>query len=141
LLGGWVSDQIVRGRFGRREWGRRGVGAFGQSLAALAFLASLRVDNHLALGALLCLTFFGNDLSMAPAWAAATDIGEKHAGALSGAMNMLASFCAGVGAMAAGALFDAGLPNIPIYLNSAAYATGALCWVLVDTNQKLADAE
>jgi sugar phosphate permease len=139
LFGGWLSDQIVAGRLGRPRWGRRVVGACGQSLAALAFLASLWVDDHFALGVLLCLTFFGNDLSMAPAWAAATDIGEQHAGALSGAMNMLSSFFAGVGAMAAGALFDAGLPSIPIYINAAAYAMGALCWVMVDTNQKLVE--
>ncbi len=79
LLGGWLSDQFSRRRGGRR-WGRRAVGAFGQSLGALAFLGILFVNDHVALGALLGLTFFGNDLSMAPAWAAATDIGERHAG-------------------------------------------------------------
>jgi MFS transporter, ACS family, glucarate transporter len=140
LLGGWLSDRIGR-RWGSRRWGRRAVGAFGQSLGSLAFLGTLLVTDHIALGALLCLTFFGNDLSMAPAWAAATDIGERHAGTLSGAMNMLASFFAGVGAMAAGALMDRGLMMAPIYLNAASYALGALCWFFVDVDQTLAEPE
>ena len=53
------------------------------------------------------LTFFGNDLAMGPAWAAASDIGERHAGTLAGAMNMLASLMAAVAAVVAGQFFHA----------------------------------
>ena len=48
------------------------------------------------LGLLLALAFFGNDLAMAPAWAAAADIGERYTGILAGTMNMTASFMAAV---------------------------------------------
>ena len=59
-----------------------------------------------ALGFLLVLAFFGNDLAMAPAWAAAADIGERYTGVLSGAMNMMASFMAAVEVLIIGQFFE-----------------------------------
>ena len=94
FLGGWFSDAVIR-RWGKR-WGRRIVGATGLSLAGLSIVAVPWVEGVVPLGFLLVLTFFGNDLAMAPAWAAAADIGERHAGVLSGAMNMIASFMAAI---------------------------------------------
>ena len=54
-------------------------------------------DDRGRSGVLLCLTFVGNDLAMGPAWAAAADIGGRHTGVLSGAMNMMASLTAALG--------------------------------------------
>ena len=44
---------------------------------------------------------------MGPAWAAAGDIGERHAGTLAGAMNMFASLMAALAAVVAGQFFHA----------------------------------
>jgi hypothetical protein len=90
VLGGVLSDAIIR-RSGNRRWGRRVVGIAGLSTAGAAVLSTIWVDNTIVLALLLALTFFGNDLSMGPAWAAASDIGERYAGTLAGAMNMIAS--------------------------------------------------
>jgi sugar phosphate permease len=139
LVGGVLSDAII-GRHGRR-WGRRLVGAAGLGLAGLAILATTQVSDVAALGVLLCLTFIGNDLAMGPAWAAAADIGERHAGTLSGAMNMIASFTAAAMAMITGALFDAGRPVVPFVIFAIVYALGALCWLGVDVTRPLADPE
>jgi sugar phosphate permease len=137
LVGGVLSDAII-GRHGRR-WGRRLVGAAGLSLAGLAILATTQVADVVSLGVLLCLTFVGNDLAMGPAWAAAADIGERHAGTLSGAMNMIASFTAAAMAMITGALFDAGHPVLPFVLFGIVYFAGVLCWLGVDVTRPLAD--
>ena len=94
FVGGSFSDAIIR-RWGKR-WGRRIVGAAGLTVAGLAIVAVPWVDNVVALGFLLTLAFFGNDLAMAPAWAAAADIGERHTGTLAGTMNMMASFMAAI---------------------------------------------
>ena len=75
-------------------------GAAGLTVAGLAIVAVPWVENVVALGFLLVLAFFGNDLAMAPAWAAAADIGERHTGTLAGTMNMMASFMAAVQAIA-----------------------------------------
>ena len=94
LAGGSLSDAIIR-RWGKR-WGRRLVGVAGLTLAGLAILAVPWVETRVTLGFLLALAFFGNDLAMAPAWAAAADIGERYTGISRGTMNMMASFMAAI---------------------------------------------
>ena len=90
ILGGSASDWAIR-RWGNRKWGRRYIGMLGLGLAGPAFLATLWTQDVWMLGLLLTLTFFGNDLSMGPAWASCADIGERYTGTLSGAMNMVSA--------------------------------------------------
>ncbi len=131
LVGGSLSDAIIR-RWGKR-WGRRLVGVAGLAAAGLAILAVPWVENVVALGFLLVLAFFGNDLAMAPAWAAAADIGERYTGILSGAMNMVASFMAAVEAIVA-------RTTVPIQTTSSCRSSssrsatrlGTLAWIGVD---------
>lgn len=136
LAGGFASDWVIR-KSGSKRWGRRIVGAFGMSLAGLAFISTLWTTDVVMLGMLLAITFFSNDLAMGPAWAAAADIGEEHTGTLSGAMNMCASFMAAVGALVAGHLFESGSTRLPFVLFAAAYGLGALCWLRVDVTETL----
>jgi ACS family glucarate transporter-like MFS transporter len=139
LVGGSVSDVIIR-RWGKR-WGRRLVGATGLCLAGLAIAAVPWVDHVVALGFLLTLAFFGNDLAMAPAWAAAADIGERHTGTVAGTMNMIASFMAAIQAIAIGRLFEAHDLVMPFVILAVSYALGTLAWMGVDARQTLADPE
>ena len=138
FTGGWFSDAIIR-RWGKR-WGRRIVGATGLTLAGAAILTVPWVDHVVALGFLLVLTFFGNDLAMAPAWAAAADIGERHAGVLSGAMNMVASFMAAVEALVLSRLLDRDYLVAPFVILAGSYALGTLSWIGVDVRRSLADS-
>ena len=87
------------------------------------------------------MTFVGNDLAMGPAWAAAADIGGRHTGVLSGAMNMMASLTAAVGAKLTGHLFDSGYLVLPFVIFSCSYLLGALCWLGVDVTQTLSDGD
>jgi MFS transporter, ACS family, glucarate transporter len=138
LVGGSLSDAIIR-RWGKR-WGRRLVGTAGLITAGSAILAVPWVDNVWAVGFLLVLAFFGNDLSMAPAWAAAADIGERHTGTLAGAMNMMASFMAAIEVVTIGRLFDAHDLVLPFVLLALSYGLGAVAWLGVDVRQTLADS-
>ncbi|HEV3163916.1 MAG TPA: MFS transporter [Isosphaeraceae bacterium] len=140
LLGGWLSDVIIH-RTGSRRWGRRLVGAVGMTMGAASILAINWVQPTWLLAVLLCLTFFGNDLAMGPAWAAAADIGERYAGTLGGAMNMAASFAAAVNALVTGALFDRHLLSLPFLIFAVCYALGVLCWLAVDVRQTLGDVD
>jgi ACS family glucarate transporter-like MFS transporter len=138
VIGGVLSDVLIR-RMGHARWGRRAIGATGLAVASVAFLSTLAVRDTIPLGFLLCLTFFGNDLAMGPAWAAAADIGERYTGTLSGMMNMMASFFGAAGALVSGALFEQGSLTLPFVLFSASYALGVLCWLRLDVTQTLAD--
>ncbi len=137
LAGGTLSDLIIR-RTGSRRWGRRIVGAIGMAIAGVAILATLWVESVPLLGALLCLTFLGNDLAMGPAWAAAADKGERYAGTLGGLMNMIASLTAALAAIVTGHLFESGNVTLPFVLFAISYAIGVLCWLRVDVTHTLA---
>jgi MFS transporter, ACS family, glucarate transporter len=138
FVGGSFSDVVIR-RWGKR-WGRRIVGAAGLSVAGLAILAVPWVENVVALGFLLVLAFFGNDLAMAPAWAAAADIGERHTGTLAGTMNMMASFMAALQAIAVGKLLQSDDLVMPFVILAVSYALGTLAWIGVDVRQTLAES-
>ena len=134
-----MSDRCIR-RFGPR-WGRPLIGSAGMAMAAAAILAIPWAADVRVLGLLLCLTFAGNDLAMAPAWAAAADIGEKHAGELSGMMNMMASLAAALGAVVTGRMFGESGLTLPFIIFSAAYLTGAVCWLGVDGSRTLSSPD
>ncbi|HEX8199979.1 MAG TPA: MFS transporter [Isosphaeraceae bacterium] len=150
VAGGALSDRIMTGT-GDRRLGRRLVGAGGMALAGATILTTPWVENIRWLGVLYGVTFLGNDLAMGPAWAAASDIGERHAGTLAGAMNMMASLMAALAAVVAGHFFHAaaladraGDPaghrlflTLPFVLFAASYALGALCWLRVDVTETI----
>ena len=136
LVGGSLSDAIIR-RWGK-ALGRRLVGVAGLTLAGLAIIAIPRAENTVTLGFLLTLAFFGNDLAMAPAWAAAADIGGRYTGVLSGTMNMMASFMAALEAGWLGGLLEQHNLVLPFVLLASSYALGALAWIGVDIRKPLA---
>jgi sugar phosphate permease len=146
-VGGFLSDWFIR-RTGNRKWGRRLNGAVGLTLAGLAFLSTIWVQNVYVLGILLCFTFFCNDINMGPAWAACGDIGERYAGTVGGAMNMIGNLAAALMPIVSGKLL--GREN-PIYVGDFQipgrdllfvifglfFILAALCWFLIDVTQPL----
>ena len=95
-------------------------------------------NNTPTLGFLLILAFFGNDLAMAPAWAAAADIGDRYTGVLSGTMNMMASFMAALEARWLGWLLERHELVLPFVLLACSYALGTIAWFGVDIRRTLA---
>ena len=137
LAGGSLSDAIIR-RWGK-AWSRRLVGVAGLTLAALAIVSVPWAQGTVMLGFLLVLAFFGNDLAMAPAWAAAADIGERYAGVLSGTMNMMASLMAALEAVWLGRLLESHDLVLPFLLLAGSYALGTLAWFGVDIRNTLGE--
>lgn len=152
LAGGLVSDWIIRRR-GDRRWGRRLSGLFGHTCAGLALLAAGQVEDIRLLAALLSLTFFCNDLAMGPAWACCADIGERYAGTLGGAMNMLGNLGGALGAVIAGSLLGQTFPlpfgpaggtvagnDLVFVVFAGSFWLAALCWLGVDATRPLGTA-
>jgi MFS family permease len=138
VMGGVLSDLIGR-RLQSRRWGRRVVGVAGMTIAAAGIVSTLAVTDITWFAIVLCVTFIANDLSMGPAWAAATEIGERSAGALGGTMNMVASFTAAVAALVTGDLFARGDLVTPFLLFGLSYILGALCWLRIDVTEPLGE--
>jgi MFS transporter, ACS family, glucarate transporter len=136
VLGGLASDWLIR-RTGNRKWGRRITGMIGVTLAGLAFLVAPWVDGVVMLTLVFGVVFFGNDLIMGPAWAACADVGERHAGTLSGAMNMTGSFVGAAGMALAGRLLTMHEYGLLFGIFACSYAAAALSWLAVDVTKPL----
>ena len=146
-IGGFLSDWFIR-RSGNRKWGRRLNGGVGLTLAGLAIFSTIWVDNVYLLGVLLCFTFFCNDINMGPAWAACADVGERYAGTVGGAMNMIGNLAAAGMTTIAGILLDLKQPvhlgafhvlgrDLLFGIFGLFFVLAALCWLLVDVTQPL----
>jgi MFS family permease len=138
VLGGRFSDVIIR-RTGNRKWGRRINGTVGMALAALAWPLLQVAPAPWGLAAVLCLIFFCNDLGMGPAWASCADIGERHAGTLGGAMNMIGSVFGAAGTLLAGELFERGHPAWVFGIYAGSFGLASLCWLNVDATKSVVE--
>jgi MFS transporter, ACS family, glucarate transporter len=136
LSGGVLSDWISR-RWKSPKWGRRLSGMVGLTMAGLVLFAVPWARPVWLLGTLFCLSFFGNDLMIGPAWAACADVGERYAGTISGAMNMIGQFFGAAGMHFAGAMLHEGHTQSLFILFACAYGLAALCWLAVDVTRPL----
>jgi sugar phosphate permease len=136
LLGGFLSDWLIR-RTGNRKWGRRAIGLIGFACAGLASLAVPWVDAAWLVGGLFCISFFFNDINMGPAWASCADVGERHAGSLSGTMNMMGSLVGAASMTLAGYLLKREQEELLFILFACSYGIASLSWLLVDVTKPL----
>lgn len=86
IVAGWWVDSIYRS--GRHTRSRRLPAIVGFGLATVGLLASTEQATAIGAVAWLSLAIFGADMTLAPSWAFCIDIGGRHAGAVSGTMNM-----------------------------------------------------
>jgi ACS family glucarate transporter-like MFS transporter len=95
---------------------------------------STRVSNPLYAMLAIGLASFCNDLVMPGSWGAAMDVGGKHAGTLSGAMNMWGNFGGALGPLVIGYVlkWTNNDWNLTFYLSAAVYLLGIVCWAFLD---------
>ncbi len=136
-LGSFVcgqSSKFVAHKLGGLDKQRRLMsvtGFFGASI--LIFTATL---FHTPLPAMLAIGFasFFNDLAMPPSWGAAMDLGGRYAGTLAGAMNMTGNIGGSLAPLVIAQILKHTNNNwdVPFYLASAVYLTGAFLWMGLD---------
>jgi MFS transporter, ACS family, glucarate transporter len=85
IAGGYLSDLAIR-KLGIR-WGRAAVGSLSLGVAACLVAATALSTSKSSVVVLLTLGFGVMDLMLPSAWAICLDIGGRHAGAVTGAMN------------------------------------------------------
>ena len=136
MSGGVLSDWLIH-LTGNRKLGRRLVGGVALAVAGLATLCTPWVHEVWQLALVLGAWMFFNDAMVGPAWASCADIGERHAGTLSGAMNMTGAFMGAAGMTLAGWLLDLGQYHVMFTVFACSYALASLCWFLVDVTKPL----
>ncbi|MFN8640947.1 MAG: MFS transporter [Candidatus Binatia bacterium] len=136
LAGGWLSDVLAR-RWGVRA-GRRTPGVVGLPLAAVAIVAGLATptatDSALFFAAAAGLAALG----VSPAWAVCLEIGGRHAGVVSGAMNMFGNLGGALSPVVVGVSLERWGGWTPSLLSIAiCYLLAAGCWLLVDPERPI----
>ena len=141
LTGGSLSDILVR-RAGLRN-GRRFVAAAGLAASALCLFGTAVVDNRLAAVALLTLGYFSMDCMLPVSWAVCVDVGRRHAGAVTGAMNSAGQIGSFLSSIAFGALVDAfgGRYDVPLVLFSGCLLVSALLFLRIDASKPIMEEQ
>jgi ACS family glucarate transporter-like MFS transporter len=148
LLGGLVSDRVMR-RTGRRRT-RSWIGAAAMLASAAALFGSLACEDVTAAALVIALAFFLMQLMIASWWGAVSDISGRHVATLFGLMNSM-----GVIGGAAAQIFFGWMADVKksqglsgraqwdpalVYF-VAALAAGAIAWLFVDSNRSAVDGE
>lgn len=134
VLSGWLIDWLYRR--GWRIGSRRLPAIVGFMLAALGMVMS--IDQPTAAGAILWLSLaiFGADMTLSPSWSFCIDIGGRHAGAVSGTMNMAGNLGSAITALAFTYLPDTSKGNVAFFYTAAGLSVVAiLCWVLTQAER------
>jgi ACS family glucarate transporter-like MFS transporter len=136
IFSGWLVDALYRS--GRASLSRKLPAIAGFVLAALGMVMS--VEQATAAGAVFWLTIaiFGADMTLAPSWSFCIDIGGRHAGAVSGTMNMAGNLGSAITALAFAYLPETARGNVAFFYTAAALSGGAIvCWLLANPERKL----
>jgi MFS transporter, ACS family, glucarate transporter len=130
----WISGAVVDAiyRKGQRKLSRRLPAICGFGLACVAVMAAAFVPSVTGFIFFFALATFGVDLTLSPSWTVCADIGGRHVGTLSAAMNMMGS----VGSFASSVLFPlfvSATGNIKSYFFLAAFlnVVAGACWALI----------
>ena len=138
LVGGWTSDALVR-RHGLR-FGRRAVGFCGLAAATVFLTLAIFTEHKVWTVVWLALAYGSSDLALPVAWAVCLDVGGKHTGTVTAAMNtagQLGAFCTTV---SFGYLVGAfGSYNAPLFPIAVMSAFGAMAWLQIDATKRVAD--
>jgi MFS transporter, ACS family, glucarate transporter len=139
-FGNWTAGAVIDWVYRRGRWtaSRRAPAIFGFLLAAGGLIACVQMDS--ALGAIVCLSVavFGADMTIAPSWTVCIDIARKHAGTVSGTMNMAGNLGSFITALAFPYLLKwTGTHNTFFYVGAAFSVAAVGAWFVVRPDRKL----
>jgi MFS family permease len=129
----WLANRFAPW-VGNMAQTRRIMAYLGFTGASMFLLLSTRMsDPRLAVLA-IGLASFSNDLVMPGAWSACMDVGGKHAGSLSGTMNMMGNMAGAIAPQVIGFIlyWTHNNWNLTFYVSAAIYLMGAVCWKFLD---------
>jgi len=136
VFAGWLVDHLYRG--GRTTLSRRLPACAGFALAAAGLVMS--VDQAGVWGAVfwLSLAIFGADMTLSPSWSFCIDLGGRHAGKVSGTMNMAGNLGSAVVALAFPYLlaWTGGVTTF-FYIGATLNALAIFLWLASDASRQL----
>jgi MFS family permease len=140
LGGGFLSDRLS-GKYGFAV-GRRLLGSVCLALSAVLLFTTALVPGKASAVVFLTVGFGVMDCMLPSAWAICLDVGRRHAGAVTGAMNTAGQAGGLVCAVLFGYLVNAyGDYNVPLLVIAAMVLVSALLFLLIDPTRELVSQE
>jgi MFS transporter, ACS family, glucarate transporter len=136
VISGWLVDRIYA--TGRHSLSRKLPAIFGFCLTAIGMVMSVQQTSVGPAIFWLTLAVFGVDMILSPSWSFCIDIGGKHAGQVSGTMNMAGN----LGSALIGPAFPlllkwTGSADVFFYIIAGCSLAAAGCWLLADCTKKI----
>lgn len=136
VFSGWMVDALFRS--GRPTLSRRMPAMIGFALAAVGLVLSVGQEQVGGAVLWLSLAIFGADMTLSPSWSFCIDIGGRHAGKVSGTMNMAGNLGSALVALAFPYLLAwTGGPAAFFYIGAALNGLGIALWALTRPERKL----
>ena len=104
--------------------------------ASTCIIIFTRIQDPLAAVVMLGFAGFFNDFVMPHAWAGTMDVGGRHAGTVSGAMNMFGGIAGALSGVIVGyiLLWTNNDWTLTFYVSSTLYMLGGFCWLFLDAS-------
>ena len=140
IAGGHLTDKLTK-RHGVKI-GRKALGSTSLSISAVCMFLAAFIPGKMAVFVFLSLCFGIFDLMLPSAWALCIDLGKRHAGTLSGAMNTagnIGGFCCGI--LFGELVQQSGNYNLPLYMIAVMLIVSAVLFVFINPEKPIVETE
>lgn len=138
LFGGVTTDTVTR-RFGLRL-GRCGVGAVAYVMAGAAMILAGFAPQPALAAWLIALALGASMFTLGASWSLCLDIGGRHAGVVSAAMNTSGQIGSVLSPlMVTFLLKQVGDWNAPLFVMGGLFLVGAVCWGFLNPHKPIFD--
>ncbi|MBR2151278.1 MAG: MFS transporter [Prevotella sp.] len=131
IIGGHLTDRLTQ-KYGIKT-GRKALGSTSLAISAVCMFLAAFIPGKMAVFVFLSLCFGIFDLMLPSAWALCIDLGKRHAGTLSGAMNTagnIGGFCCGI--LFGELVQQSGNYNLPLYMIAAMLIVSAVMFAFIN---------
>ena len=136
IAGGHLTDRLTQ-RYGIKI-GRKALGSTSLAVSAVCMFLAAFIPGKMAVFVFLSLCFGIFDLMLPSAWALCIDLGRRHAGTVSGAMNTagnIGGFCCGI--LFGQLVQDSGDYNLPLYMIAGMLIVSAVLFAFINPEKPI----
>jgi MFS transporter, ACS family, glucarate transporter len=138
FAGGRVTDYLARTRGLRTA--RCGLGFASFFTCSILVVLSTVAPHPVAKAVLLAFALASADFALGACWAVCLDVGSAHAGVVTGFMNTFGNLGGLIGPLVVGFAVDRWHSwTFPFYVTAAVYAAGALAWLVIQPDRRIAE--
>lgn len=139
IAGGHLTDRLTK-RYGIKI-GRKALGSTSLAVSAVCMFLAAFIPGKMAVFVFLSLCFGIFDLMLPSAWALCIDLGKRHAGTVSGAMNTagnIGGFCCGI--LFGELVQQSGNYNLPLYMIAVMLIISAVLFFFINPEKPIVES-